>query len=334
MKANWFPTVPILAVLAVPFGLAIFDDATRPDRGDSQRDSWDEYDDSIEIAAGEAAAVEAEPETMSDTFFEEVFFTGRGAEHPALSGALAELSFGQPRIDDDSSALVRWSDYGETPYEGAVLHVGYGHSGLELVSLSFPDDGSALALFAAQWGPADGSFDSAGVPVRTWLDENENTMARVDSDRGDCRVLFTPYLPLEQIVAPDKRKGLGFEGFPLLGSGRSAVLAKYRDALDEYETDDVSAHLVFPSNEYGDGPTHVYLTFSDSRVVAVEVQLNFGLAAAKRKDLVELLTRKLGKKPDIDDEYGEYVARFKGQPTVELRIPEYGAGATIQFNTN
>lgn len=342
MKTSWFPTAPILAVLAIPFGLAIYDDHVNPDRGLDRFGGYgDPYEDEYDYATPTyeedddylAEEIEAEPTKMEDAFFDDVFFSGEGRSEPVLSGVLSPLTFGDARIEDQSSRLVQWSDYGETPYKGASLYLAYEENRLTEASVSFVDDGTMPERFEGKWGAPDGRGERYGTQVRVWLDEASRVSAFVDSDETSGRVVFSPYLPLEALVAPDEPRRLGIGEFPILGSGRAAVLAKYRDLVDPYGSDEYTAHLNLPRTEFASGSqTSIRVSFADNRVDALEFSLNFAFSPGGADELVELFARKLKKKPKVEDEYGETVTKFSGKPSVVIR--HYDTVSTVQITND
>lgn len=352
MKFSWYPTVPILAVLAIPFGLAIYDDTVHPNRGEDDltlhKPSFEAgYDYGSGLNDFDTADLDPNPylaeddyeqaakATMGESFFQELFFTGAGRDKPALSGALEALKFGDPRIDDQSAKVVRWSDYGETEYEGASLYLGYNENRLADVTVSFLDDGTMMSRFETRWGEPDGSSDSSdGTKSRVWLDADNKIAAVVESEEYSGRVAYSRYMPLAELIAPDNRRGLGIGEHPLLGSGRAAVLAQYKDLFDPYGTDEYAAYLTLPRTEYSSASsTSVRLDFSDNRVVALEFSVDFNNKPEAAGQLVELFAKKLGKQPKVEDEYGDgdKVATFSGKPTIEIH--QYESIVTVRMSS-
>jgi hypothetical protein len=350
MQASHRTTAILLAVLSIPFGVAIYQDANAdksefadyyggggfgglfnsdydPYQDPAYLDDYygdDYYDDNLdellaELEEGIDEEYEPEPESMGADFFNSVFFAGGSAKAPTLSGPLAGATPGNSlsSFELKNPESYDWSWNGIPGYDDAQAEFITSGSTISRVRLDFPDDGSAARLMETQWGtPVRGGDEY--TRTRTWFAPDQKLRVQLQTDDyDDASVKVSAYETLEGFVAP-RAKLFGFEDkdlFDLSYDEIDTLLDDYGNLtlppLGAMEADGVELELIIGGDEIVELVTELSLPRKDS------------------DELLKLLKTKMGK-PKTESDYDAATYTFsKAGRIVELVIHESSYESTL-----
>jgi hypothetical protein len=283
MNMNWPLVAAILAVLAVPFGIAAIQDIGREDPPPAAEDGISVA--SVGVAAGVAEPPEpVEPDerahgwqrthAMDQDFFDRVFLAG--GPHPALAGALAGARFGMTRdqLGADAPALWRWAEQDVSEFGPAAVRLDFeerGGEGLTAIAIRFPDDGSARRILTSAWGApvdAQGQDDEAR---HFWFDSASGTRVLLREDAASATTEVT--LQRVQPIASLYRRGRGFafERRPILGATAEELAAEHAADFEVDHASPAAAHLMVDATDYALARTRCTIAFHDGKAVALQV---------------------------------------------------------------
>lgn len=298
MKNNWVVVAIVIAVLAVPFALALRDDSASPETRPTEAE---QTPDVARVAAPQKPEEEAGwklAPVPDRSFYEAVFLAGAGAEQPALVGTLGGLELGMTR---DEAALAapaasKWRTAGShAEFPGATLWLEYKGPGNTLSSalVSFSDKSSALSILAGAWGEPSHSALLEDGPMALWLVEQTRTRAVVMHWSAIERsgVALARYTPIRELIAP-KQPLFGFESKGLLGSEHTAVLRAYADRI--IADSRTRFQLPLGVTEYASEPQQAVVHLENDRVVRIEFAVEYRLKPDAFGEIFELLSTKLG----------------------------------------
>ena len=350
MKINWRTTAIIVAVLAVPFAIALHQDSKNEASeeeilGALFDDGWDDDDwddNSYEDIEGLYDDLDDgtwnEPEAMEVAFFERYFFV-EGASKPGLAGALSGVEFGKTynEIAQVRPEITAWMEGDEHPvfddasieltFEGEMTFADSPESatldedeylGLRGITFSFPDDGTAERMFTSQWGEPSYKQDLLGGETRLyWFNPEERvrlTLSREDWS-SEATVDLEVYTPLEELIGSKRSRRFGFERIMLLGASAEAIRAEYGPAVAH--ADEYSVLLYLPPTDYAAGDSVVRMSVIDGRVESIGVTVE----DHRSEHLQELLASKLGR-PTLDVDDTTWVYSRKPRITLEFEDPD------------
>lgn len=338
MKTRWALPAAILAVLSVPFVLALREDRGRPgsDGAAGSRSQAAAPADLVDAAAEPAAperaapvaAWEELPEGMPLSFFEEVFFAGDGAARPALPASAGGLAFGMSAAEVDAAAaeLVAWvdGDSSRFPDAGIDLIVEEARNELAAVAIRFPDYGNARRLLADRWGSPTMIRRPSGDPAWVWIDAETSLRVLVQESGGSSQVRFEAFTPLEALLAAYAPERFASARVPRLG----ATAVEAAETLDAgplaLDAGRGVARREILGTEYSAGPATMEVEFERGRVAAVRFGFDLALHPAAATDLGERLERELGPARPV-----EAGLLYGGSPQLLLAIDEAAAEAEI-----
>ena len=351
MQAHYRSSAILIGCLLLPFGVAIYEDAKAEDAGglgsyaddlgyDYGQAAYDDYDDDedalrdyAEFQRAQAQNGEYEeilndygalnanqpPSSMGVSFFDATFFADGTAKAPALSGPFAGIAFGQAK----AGVQALFPDAGAWPlalpeYPEASADFEFVGDRLGAITVRFPDDGSALRSFTAQWG-APSPAAKHGSDLALWHDDKQKLQARLLSNSYDAyaSVTLRPYQELTDFIAPGARL-FGFEESDILSLGSDDIQA-LRTSSD-YE-DQIILHQ--PHFAGIDAPVAVVLAVRDARVASATIDLDLDVETSTK--LYQLIEAKLGRPSEKGgDEWGQFYTFKKGSRIVTLNTDGHG----------
>lgn len=285
MNMNWPLVAAILAVLAVPFGIAAIQDIGREDPPQAAEGEISVASAGITVGEADQAEPAVEPDdqahgwqrsrAMDQDFFDRVFLAG-GEAHPALAGALAGARFGMTRdqLSADAPALWRWADQDVSEFRPATARLDFeerGGEGLTAIAIRFPDDGSARRILTAAWGaPVDAQGQDEEARY-FWFDAQSGTrlLLREDAASATTEVTLQRVQPIASLYR--RGRGFAFERRPILGATAEELAAAHGA---DFELDDASptaAHLMVDATDYALARTRCTISFHEGKAVALQV---------------------------------------------------------------
>jgi len=328
---NWPLVTAMLAVLAVPFGIAVVQDVGREDPsarpalpGEASTGAATDEVAVADIAAdmdvdrddliGETAGADRdwqETAGMEPGFFERVLVAdGRG---PGLRGALAGARFGMTRdqLRAEAGGLWRWAALGVSEFAQAEARVefrGRGGAGLSAVAIRFPDDGNAPRVLGSSWGPPVEALGQDEVTRYFWFDEDSGTRAVLTEQPASrsAEVVLEQVLRIGALHGPGH--GFAFETRPILGATAAELAAAYGAdfALDPSSAS--LARLTVAPTDYSLDRTRCGIAFAGGKAVAVHVVIDHAARADFGPIALDQLRAQLG--PVRGAEIGEESSRW------------------------
>jgi hypothetical protein len=319
MKNDALIIAGALALAAVPFGLAIHDDAS--DESDpyaalrdsvaeglydepTQEPDYDDYDEADEPDFGRYE--DPVPRAMADQFFREAILGSPPSSKPTLTGKFSELRFGMPEVQalDMALPIYRMAREGESPWEHTELYIEFADRvGLRRVSLDFPDDGTAQATLKAAWK----------APIKTvlhgyfWFNEENHTRAWLTNDSVDEAALHLDgYLPIAEFIG-DKKGTFGFETIDIMSSRPAALRKAFGE---QYEQDGPFASLVMLPTTYDLNLTNILVTYDEGKCIGVSFSIGTQASEDAYATIRGLLDKKFGEpKSDYDSDILTYLTK-------------------------
>lgn len=331
----------LIAALLVPFGVAIYQDANAThtsvagDSSESFEDNdLDEYlpdeaynpDDENGALQAKLAQLADTPSSMSASFFDELFLDGGKTKSAAMVGPLAGIEFGlrMERLQEIKPESVDWAYEGLANYPQATVDLHYGPGGLDAVTVSFPDDGSALRSLRTQWG-APTELPSPST-ARIWLNETSKTRATLNQIDGDTitSIRFNPYQDLNEVIAPNAFL-FGFEHKDLLALSQEEISELRSQSSNSYEN---AIEFSGPQLATNIDATYIALQLNPDGVESVQFSLQMPGASTEAFDA--LLVKKLGKPTKTADAWSTtYTFKHKSRLVVLVRDDSHWTTITI-----
>jgi hypothetical protein len=281
MKSNGPVVAAILAVLAVPFAIAAIQDIgggappTAPGATVPARELAPEP-----IARGPVAPAEQgwrRAPIMEQRFFERVLVGDAGAERgPALAGVLAGARFGMTRdeLHAEAGELAAWYEEGSAEFPAATVALEFeaaGGTGLSAIALRFPDDGSALRILAASWGPPVAALGHDGETRHAWFAATTRVLLHEEpGDAGATEVVYERILPVASLV-PGPR---GFAGTAIVGATRAELARTHGRDFQRDPSDADLARVRLDPTDYARQPTRGLIRFRGERAASFELVID------------------------------------------------------------
>lgn len=310
----------ILAVLAVPFGIAVIEDIGR--RGAGTGDEAAPALPDGEDRDGEAGAPGEPTERMDRRFFETVFLAPPG-DRPGLAGSfLGDVQFGMTpgAVEREAPELWRWSDDGHDPFPGASVALEFADDrGLSSIAFGFPDDGSAVRILAAAWGPPQRIAQGQDDESRSlWFVPDAGLRVSVMNSqlRAAAEVVFEPYLPLARLHDP--RSGFAFETRGrILGAEIGELVTRYGEVLVVDPTSPDKVRIAAPPTELSRRPTACTVSLRGGRAIQLVVVVDHGLDMTAGPETFAALRAQLGEPISSDGDERSKRWSFAGGIDVE-----------------
>jgi hypothetical protein len=322
--------VVISALMAVPFGVAIYQDSKKSDKDrlrelmggiDDEMDPYasdyrygsDDYDynarhaelerELAEMRArGELPPEEPEdeplPESLDASSIRELIGASRGTPGPALSS----LSLGMRVVDVANlpDSMMSWLDDGEGAVDARLALEYGGPNDLTVVAIrvTFADYGKGLSTISDEWGEPTLVSEQYNVFV---ADDGERRMILSHSDYANTtELVFSKQITAEALIAPRDKKRLGFEQKAILGASRAAIQAAY----ETVEYDDTLT-LELPGFQGSpDTTTDVEITLDDNgKAAEIEIGLDYSLAPLLETTILGYLEQKYGARADEPEDF-------------------------------
>lgn len=276
-RTSTLRTAAILGALAIPFGLAVYQDRGAPDAPDTPEP---EIEDPVAIADSLEPPPEPARDSMPAEFFDDVLGASEGRVGFAGELAGARLGASAAELEQGAPALWSWAELGFHPsYPEARVVLSFRDAGTRLESLRvvFPDaDERARAALTAAWGPPLASYDGP-TPRSTWFDAAQGLRVIRTADGLSSSLLYDSYQPLDQLLA-DAGDRFAFEPRPILGAPADELAADFAGAL--VHRDETSLVIYLPPTEFAVSDTSLNIQVEDG--VAVGYWLSFEEPATDR----------------------------------------------------
>lgn len=309
MKHNWALIAAVLAVLAVPFAIALFEDATT----DSEPELGP-YDD----PAGEIVPEEPEPETADDL----VEFD---RSEPVDVSFLDDLTDGKPGLGPELERVAALGRVPDPPagffrIEGPVPAVVEGDPGVSdgpvrSVTFRFPPEPKIRVLLRRKWG----SPEVAGFSGAVWLDPDTGVRAALIEQPRSWRLMLSGYQPMERMLERRPDGSFALEPASLLGS--TAVPSGERVTREPLRDSDAELFTIHvdPPPASARPSTAINLVREGGRIVNSSIHLDLSLdptAPDAARSLLEaelggFTSRRIGEaveiRPEGDSRFGAYV---------------------------
>jgi hypothetical protein len=257
MNQNWVLVAAIIAILAVPFGLALFEDATR--------DPVDEPADEFEP---ELAGYEAEPEPELDddvvkweradpldlSFIDQYLDPSEPGLGPELD---ALVSFDRPPTDRARVFEARFNAAHVNQSLSIAIEPApqlYTTGPVASVTFRFPGNQDVYRALVKRWGGpvAPSQF---GQPCSVWHSQTGLTRAVLDLDADPWRLQFSRYQSFEELFMPRSDGSLGLEPIALVGASIDDVRARHGEILVTTGTSDPTYTLLVEPSTFSREPT-------------------------------------------------------------------------------
>lgn len=295
MQAEHRNTAILLALLSIPFGVAVYKDATASPRAavddyaryadeydyDDDYDYDSDYDSDYEV---DVLAEEAEVSVMSQDFFERVLFDGGDATVPTLSGPIHQVAIGASleSISDAYPGFEDWDYEGIPGFDDAVTSMDFVADKLQTFQIGFPDDGSTVGILSKQWGPGLVSGDSGET---LWYVPSKSLRVSFETDYEEGLLEFTSFQTLEELIAPSEAL-FAFEQQDVFSLSEDEVRN-----LPDYGYGEAS--MALPFLKEGSESVAAWFQLEDDKVV--EVAISLAIDSDTQDRALSLLKKKLGK---------------------------------------
>ncbi len=325
MQAEHRNTAILLALLSIPFGVAIYKDATAApveevdpyaryadDYGDyDDYDDHDDYDSEHDLAVIAALGEEAQLTAMNQDFFDNVFFDGGDATTPSLSGPIRNLAIGGSlkSISDAYPDFEDWEYDGIPGYDAATISLNFVGDTLHSVQIGFPDDGSTVGILSKQWGPGVVDGDSGMI---SWYVPSNSLRVIFETDYDEGVVEFSRFQTLEELIAPSETL-FSFENKDIFLLTPDEVRG-----LPDYDYSEAAQPLPF-IKEAKEAVTAWYQLEDDT---VVEVSLGLALESEEQDRVLTLLKKKLGKGRKVVGDYETIHTFRQGKRTITWTTDE------------
>lgn len=296
-------------VCAVPFGLAIRDEATRGDAHDD-----------LALRAATLRKVEAPapderpapPDTALPAAAIDQLFGATAATPGPLFDGIALGAASTDFLPEAARARL------ETFRQAHGVEIDFDFDERELLGLRFsvPAAEALTAALTRRWGPP---VQDGGDAYWIGADHRRLIVTAV-ADRAD--LIWTRYQSVTDLISPDDRTRLGVEPFPVLGARLDKVAAALGSRLEESPDYADQYQWRSPGLPTADGDTVATIALEDGVVAELVVETT----GRHGDELAAALTAELG--PPTATEGN--LRRWKGKRTVEARIEERDARIAIR----
>ncbi len=281
MKQNWFLISAILAVLAIPFGLALFEDSTASL-------SLDDSDTETNFAEPKPLTVVESSNQDNDL----VAWTYRApldlsfiddflAPSPGLSADLLASAADRSSLRE----FVQRSRHTDV----AVMLKDEIVAPLPTLEISFDRDRRIYQQLVNRWGAPS---LSAAVPAQlsAWLTEDVRVVS--DAETNPQRLIVGPYTQLEKILAD------GFFGRIHRSQASLKTVDDFIHMFPDHQlvrsSDEIEFNLL-PIEESREAETIITLSLEGRRLRTVSTTIDFSLAPQRRAKILAIIRRRFGR---------------------------------------
>lgn len=302
MKQNWVLTAAVLAILAVPFGLALFEDATRET---PEGEGEDEGDD---IAESELETELPPEDPPVDETADDVVAWER-SDIVDITPVLDQLSAGEVGFRGELDRAVMFgsqlSDVARR-YE-ARFNASYGpdltlaiepdpnlYTTGPVVSVSFglAENPGFRARLVDRWGQPD----SGSADCSVWTDEDRRVRAALKTATERWSLVFGDYRELSSLLEGRAGGAFGFEPSPLVGASIDAIKSRHREILVADEVGDPTYTLLVTPPPASREPTlPITLIAPSGRVDEISATIDLGCDRRARARATAALSSQLGR---------------------------------------
>lgn len=228
MKQNWVLIGALLSVLAIPFGLALFEDATRELPAEASPEparAAPDPDPALEAEADSDTVVEWERAGPVDLGFLDEHLSDH---EPGLAGDLARVvRFGEPASDETRRLEARVNaERGPDVTLAIEPAPNLAITGpVTAVRFTLPAEPATITALRGRWGPPTGAREGCVY----WAGRELRAVLPMGS--GPWPLQLSPYRRLDELFAPGLNGALGFEPTPLIGASLESIRERHGDRL-------------------------------------------------------------------------------------------------------
>ena len=349
--------IVISACMAVPFGIAIYQDSKRSEKdhlrsmldvASGDEDEFDYGDGPKEAALREQLArmealrerqaeadLEADPEEAADEpppSLDESSIRQLLGAHPAEPGlALRGLFLGMKATDVTAlpDAMMTWLDDGSGPFDAqlSLEYAGPNDAYVAGITVAFSDYGKALEVANEQWGASRGNDELPsweGAPTSACAPGAPRAVLTHSDATNRTELLFACSATATQLFAPREKRRLGFERKPILGTTKRVLLEAYQNAIEDGET----LILELPAFIGSTGATtDAEIAFDDGdKASEIKLRLDHGDNDLLEQTVLSALEEKYGAPAETPESYDhEY-----GKPT-KVGVTELDGSLLLYF---
>ncbi len=288
MKQNWFLLSAILAVLAIPFGLALFEDSTAAPQLDDSETRVAELQPLTVVAPSRQDNGDLAAWTYHDPL-DLRFIDDFLAPSPGLSADLLAA------VVDRSSLREFVQRSGHT--DVSLMFKEF-RATIPTIELSFDKDRRVYQQLVNRWGAPT---LSTAVPdqLAAWLTEDVRAVS--DAEDTPQRLVVGPYTQFDKILA---------HGFFGRVQGNLKTIEDVIHAFPDHHLvrsgDEIELSLL-PIEESRDAETVISLSFEGRRLRTVSTTVDFSLAPQRRDQILATIARRFGRSTHGDSEELSFV---------------------------
>ncbi len=295
MKQNWVLIAGIVAVLAIPFGLAAFEDSTKEPVPKDDRDE-DFHDSSLDnredrthllYPRGDNTVAEWETEEPLDLSFLEDYL----ATTPGLSPAVAAANESDGALDEFDTDSPHWEATDLARYTTG--------SSLATVAIIFEADFKVLYKLKERWGEPTRRASPPGRSAswETGTPGEDATRVVFSADGDPQRILVGPMTTIESIL------GQGFFGKRARYKSIGALEKAFPDRSTTEDSLESRALYFPPVAESLEPSTEIWFsveessdqTLAQTRITNVSLAVQLDLAPRTTNEMLALLKKAFGK---------------------------------------
>jgi hypothetical protein len=291
MKQNWVLLSAILAILAVPFALAAFEDASveRPEprpyddpAAALEPAGLDEMEMEMEMGleAGPHGVAAFERREPLDLSFLDLLDRRRPVPAADLASA---VPFGEP----ETAAFATLRHRLETAANGPGVQLEHLSDGAVAgVRFSFPAEPAVGAALELRWGEPSSAVAGAGA---VWLDATTRLRAVLRETAGTSTLAVGPYRPLDEMLRLRRDGSFELEPSGLIGAAKAEL-----DGLGASPSAGVWTLEVLPPAASAAPTTSISCVDDGSRVVEVTITIDLSLDRGAATAAEASLAREVG----------------------------------------
>ena len=299
MRQNWLLIGAIVAVLAIPFGLAAFEDSTRAkiDESKSPSEDGESY-----LSADLSAQLDDEGDEE-----EEVIGEWKRADELDLKFLDDGVSRKRPWVSEQVSALLvedraGYSDldefvaaFGARYGDDYFIEVREGSPAPGTIAFTFPASRNVLRVLSRRWGAP--SYENPDSTIWAWFDPREKRRAVLELDGSSGELAFSTYTTVSALLE-DAILG-DYEAADIAANARSEF------GPESVTVDSESITVEFPPTRAAQGSfTEVLYRTKAGSITSVIATIDFALDERAIEKLESILTDRFGA-PEIVPGSGE-----------------------------
>lgn len=323
MKHNWVLIAAIIAVLAVPFGLALFEDATRDPALAGEPTSGPEEPEPAPEPAEPAAdgVVEWERADPLDLGFIDAYLA---PHEPGLRTELAgAVTFGEPISDLAQSYEARFNTTHDN--QGLTLAIEapaqlHGAGPVTSVTLRFPGSQKLYDRLEERWG-APLTRTSYDQPCAVWAGDDNPIRAVLDRSLDNWTLALGHHRSFEELLAPRADGSLGLEPFALIGAAIDDVKSRLGDVLVADEEGNPNYMLLVTPSVYSRRSTlPIELSTYAGEVIELSASIDMACDRNASSRALAFLTESFGGVAGSAQVGEAREVRFVGRPDISAFI--------------